>query len=100
MHDRTAGLRAAAEHATVFLATLDERPVAARADAAAVRSSLGGPLPELGEDPATVIDALAAGAEPNSIEIVELTELPMTHMRTTAVQVKVRAVGKLRVGGA
>jgi N-methylhydantoinase A/oxoprolinase/acetone carboxylase beta subunit len=42
--------------------------------------------------------ALAAGAEPNSIEIVELTELPMTHMRTTAVQVKVRAVGRLRVG--
>jgi hypothetical protein len=39
--------------------------------------------------------ALAAGAEEGSIEIVELTELPMTHMRTTAVQVKVRAVGKL-----
>jgi N-methylhydantoinase A/oxoprolinase/acetone carboxylase beta subunit len=42
--------------------------------------------------------AVAAGAEPDSIEIVELTELPMTHMRTTAVQVKVRAVGKLRAG--
>jgi N-methylhydantoinase A/oxoprolinase/acetone carboxylase beta subunit len=42
--------------------------------------------------------ALSAGAEPDSIEIVELTELPMTHMRTTAVLVKVRAVGKLRVG--
>jgi N-methylhydantoinase A/oxoprolinase/acetone carboxylase beta subunit len=42
--------------------------------------------------------ALAAGAEPDSIEIVELNELPMTHMRTTAVQVKVRAVGKLRIG--
>jgi N-methylhydantoinase A/oxoprolinase/acetone carboxylase beta subunit len=42
--------------------------------------------------------ALAAGAEPESIEIVELAELPMTHMRTTAVQVKVRAVGRLRVG--
>jgi N-methylhydantoinase A/oxoprolinase/acetone carboxylase beta subunit len=39
--------------------------------------------------------ALAAGAEEDSIEIVELTELPMTHMKTTAVQVKVRAVGKL-----
>jgi N-methylhydantoinase A/oxoprolinase/acetone carboxylase beta subunit len=39
--------------------------------------------------------ALAAGAEEDSIEIVELTELPMTHMRTSAVQVKVRAVGKL-----
>ena len=42
--------------------------------------------------------AIAAGAVPDSIEIVELTELPMTHMRTSAVQVKVRAVGKLRVG--
>jgi len=42
--------------------------------------------------------AVSAGAEPDSIEIVEMTELPMTHMRTTAVQVKVRAVGKLRVG--
>ena len=31
-------------------------------------------------------------------EIVELTELPMTHMKTTAVQVKVRAVGKLHAG--
>src|SRR5882757_9361421 len=67
MPDRTAGLRAAAEHATVFLATLDERPVAARADAAAVRSSLGGPLPEVGEDPATVIDAVAAGADPGVV---------------------------------
>jgi N-methylhydantoinase A/oxoprolinase/acetone carboxylase beta subunit len=42
--------------------------------------------------------ALAAGAEADSIEIVELTELPMTHMKTTAVHVKVRAVGKLRAG--
>jgi len=42
--------------------------------------------------------ALAAGAEPGSVEIVELTELPMTHMRTTAVQVKVRAVGRLACG--
>jgi N-methylhydantoinase A/oxoprolinase/acetone carboxylase beta subunit len=44
--------------------------------------------------------ALAAGAEAGSIEIVELTELPMTHMKTTAVQVKVRAVGKLLAGAA
>ena len=59
MPDRTAGLRAAAAHAEAFLATVDERPVAAHADAAAVRGVLGGPLPEHGEDPATVIDALA-----------------------------------------
>ena len=67
MPDRTSGLRAAAEHAEAFLATLDKRPVAARADAAAVRSVLGGPLPEQGEDPATVIDALATGAEPGLV---------------------------------
>jgi hypothetical protein len=67
MPDRIAGLRAAVEHAEAFLATLDERPVAARADAAGVRSSLGGPLPEFGEDPATVIDALATGAEPGLV---------------------------------
>ncbi len=42
--------------------------------------------------------AIAAGAEPESVEIVELTELPMTHMKTTAVQVKVRAVGRLSMG--
>lgn len=63
MPDRTAGLRAAAEHAEAFLATLDNRPVAARTDATAVRDALGGPLPESGEDPKKVIDALAAGAE-------------------------------------
>ncbi len=67
MPDRTAGLRAAAAHAEAFLATVDERPVAAHADAAAVRGVLGGPLPEHGEDPATVIDALAAGAEPGVV---------------------------------
>jgi glutamate/tyrosine decarboxylase-like PLP-dependent enzyme len=67
MPDRSAGLRAAGEHAKAFLATLEERPVAARADAAAIRSVLGGPLPEHGEDPVAVIDALAAGAEPGLV---------------------------------
>ena len=67
MPDRTAGLRAAVAHAEAFLATLDERPVAARSDAAAVRRVLGGPLPEQGEDPTAVIDALAAGAEPGLV---------------------------------
>lgn len=42
--------------------------------------------------------AIAAGAQPDTVEIVELTELPMTHMRSTAVQVKVRAVGRLALG--
>jgi glutamate/tyrosine decarboxylase-like PLP-dependent enzyme len=67
MPDRTAGLRTAAEHAEAFLATLDDRPVAARADAEAVRYALGGALPDRGEDPAAVIDGLAAGAEPGLV---------------------------------
>src|SRR5882757_8188514 len=67
MPDRTAGLREAAEHVEAFLATLDERPVAACVDAAGVRDTLGGPLPERGEDPAAVIDALVAGAEPGVV---------------------------------
>ncbi|HZN83845.1 MAG TPA: pyridoxal-dependent decarboxylase, partial [Mycobacterium sp.] len=67
MADRTAGLRSAAAHAEAFLATLDERPVAARADAAAIRDALGGPLPDHGDDPAAVIDGLAAGAEPGLV---------------------------------
>ena len=67
MPDRTAGLRAAAAHAEAFLNTLDDRPVAARSDAGAVRTALGGPLPEQGEDPAAVIDALATGAEPGLV---------------------------------
>lgn len=67
MPDRTAGLHAAVQHAETFLATVDDRPVAARSDAAAVRDALGGPLPEHGEDPATVVDALATGAEPGLV---------------------------------
>jgi glutamate/tyrosine decarboxylase-like PLP-dependent enzyme len=61
--ERNRALGVAAAHAERFLATLDERPVVAAADAAAVRAALGGPLPEQGEDPETVIDALAAGAD-------------------------------------
>jgi len=67
MPDRTAGLSAANQHAHTFLGSLDERPVASRADAAGVRDALGGPLPEHGTDPAAVIDALAAGAEPGLV---------------------------------
>src|SRR3954454_1056884 len=67
MLDRTAGLSEAAQHALEFLAGLDERPVAARVDAAGVRDVLGGPLPEHGEAPDVVIDALVAGAEPGLV---------------------------------
>src|ERR1700760_1280801 len=67
MPDRTDALHAAAQHAESFLATLDARPVAARADASAVRCAIGGLLPEHGEAPAAVIDALATGAEPGVV---------------------------------
>ncbi len=67
MRDRTAGLTAAAHHARRFLDGLDQRPVAARVDAAGVRALLGGALPEHGEDPAAVIEALVAGAEPGLV---------------------------------
>ena len=39
--------------------------------------------------------ARTAGADPATITIVEMTELPMTHIRTNLVQVRVRAVGEL-----
>jgi hypothetical protein len=39
--------------------------------------------------------AIRAGADPTTIEIVDLVELPMTHVRSGRVQVKVRAVGAL-----
>jgi glutamate/tyrosine decarboxylase-like PLP-dependent enzyme len=63
MGDRSAGLDAAMRHAVAYLGGLDTRPVAARVDAGAVREALGGPLPEHGQDPSAVIDALAAGAD-------------------------------------
>lgn len=37
--------------------------------------------------------AVAAGALEREVEVLEVIELPMTHMRTGAVQIKVRAVG-------
>src|SRR4051794_41875384 len=64
MSERARGLDAAAAHARRFLESLDERPVAARGDAEAVRAALGGPLPVRGEDPEAVRAALGAGAAP------------------------------------
>ena len=67
MADRTAGLRTAAEHAVAFLDSLDTREVRAHTSATDIRAALGGPLPEHGDDPACVIDALVAGAEPGLV---------------------------------
>ena len=41
--------------------------------------------------------AVAAGADPATIEIIDVIELPMTHMQTGSVQMIVRAVGDLLV---
>jgi glutamate/tyrosine decarboxylase-like PLP-dependent enzyme len=62
-----APLRAAARYAEAFLASLPDRPVRATADAARLRESLGGPLPETGIAPERVIDELARGADPGII---------------------------------
>jgi hypothetical protein len=43
--------------------------------------------------------AVFAGASRPTVEVVEVIELPMTHMPTGAVQVKVRAVGDLATAG-
>lgn len=67
MSDRRDGLTAAAEYAHTYLAGLDDRPVAARADATAVLERLGGPLPEHGEHPDTVVTALVDGVEPGLV---------------------------------
>ncbi|MBP2418812.1 pyridoxal phosphate-dependent decarboxylase family protein [Microlunatus capsulatus] len=50
-----------------FLGGLDERPVCAAHDVDQVAEALGGPLPETGEDPVAVLDALVAGAGPGVV---------------------------------
>lgn len=40
-------------------------------------------------------EAIAAGALADEVQIVEVTELPMTHMQSGSVQIRVRAVGPL-----
>lgn len=56
----------------------------------------------LGREPAlaeareeAIAAAIAAGAEPDQVEVIDLQELPMTHMRMGAVQIRARAVGPL-----
>ncbi|MGV9803111.1 pyridoxal phosphate-dependent decarboxylase family protein [Mycobacterium sp. NPDC003449] len=65
--DRTAALHTAATLAEAYLAGLDARPVAARADAAAIVDRLGGPLPDRGAGADAVLEALAAGADPGLV---------------------------------
>jgi glutamate/tyrosine decarboxylase-like PLP-dependent enzyme len=59
--DETAGL------AADYLESLPERPVGWLADVEELRSSLGGPLPEVPSDAGEVIADLAAGAQPGLV---------------------------------
>ena len=58
-----AAMARAAELAREFVHTLAERPVHATSSLAALRERFGGPLPDEGEDPVHVIEALAANAD-------------------------------------
>ncbi|HEX7063308.1 MAG TPA: pyridoxal-dependent decarboxylase [Woeseiaceae bacterium] len=62
MSERDALLERAARHARDYLARVNERPVGATDSAEALQARLAVPLPEAGDDPAAVLDALAAAA--------------------------------------
>jgi len=66
-HDTKAALERAQVHAVRWLDSLGERRVGPAADFGAVHAALDGPLPETGDDAASVIDALAAGIEPGLV---------------------------------
>src|SRR3954454_24798040 len=58
-----AALERASELARAYVSTLSSRAVGATASLEELRSRFGGPLPEHGEDPVAVVEALAANAE-------------------------------------
>jgi glutamate/tyrosine decarboxylase-like PLP-dependent enzyme len=60
-------LRRTTELSLEFLEGLPERRVGAPATLEELRSSLGGPLPERGEDPLAVIESLARQADPGLV---------------------------------
>ena len=49
---------------------------------------------------AAVSRAVAAGADPSSIEVVEIDEVPLTYVPSNATRVRVKAVGNLTIGAA
>ena len=42
---------------------------------------------------------MAAGADPASVEVVEIDEVPLTYVPSSATRVRVKAVGDLAMGG-
>ncbi|MFS0867434.1 aspartate aminotransferase family protein [Microbacterium sp. 179-B 1A2 NHS] len=69
MDARERALEVAHHEAGRFLASLTDRPVWPRADVAEMERVFGGPLPEDGEDPASVVATLARDAEPGLVGI-------------------------------
>ncbi len=67
VRNRRALLRQTADIAAEFLERLPERPVWPPVDLAALRATLGGPMPERGDDPQGLIEALARDAEPGIV---------------------------------
>jgi glutamate/tyrosine decarboxylase-like PLP-dependent enzyme len=60
-------LKRAAGLAIEFLDSLPHRRVGPAVSAGELRSALGGPLPDTGEDPMTVLERLARGADPGLV---------------------------------
>ena len=48
---------------------------------------------------AAISRAVAAGADPASVEVVEIDEVPLTYVPSSATRVRVKAVGDLAMGG-
>jgi glutamate/tyrosine decarboxylase-like PLP-dependent enzyme len=65
--DRQRPMRRAAELSLDYLASLDERFVGPRADAAAIHDRLGGALPEHGADQTSVVEQLAEAVDPGLV---------------------------------
>lgn len=69
MSDERELLRRTADIAADFLETLDERPIWPPASVDDLRTALRGPLPDGPRDPLTVVEELAARAEPGVVGI-------------------------------
>ncbi|MCM3780402.1 pyridoxal phosphate-dependent decarboxylase family protein [Microbacterium hydrocarbonoxydans] len=67
--DRSRALDTAHRRATEFLDGVTERPVWPRADLATMLDAFGGPLPEHGAEPASVVEELATRADPGLVAI-------------------------------
>jgi glutamate/tyrosine decarboxylase-like PLP-dependent enzyme len=65
--DRERALRRAAEIGLDYLRGLPERHVGPHGNAAALRASLGGALPEAGSDPVQVVEELARAVDPGLV---------------------------------